>query len=97
MPQIRADGLDIEYETFGRASDPAVLLIMGFAAQLTLWPEAMCEGLAREGFYVIRFDNRDIGKSTHLSHLGAPNVTLHLYHMNLQLFCFLPLLLPIIC
>jgi pimeloyl-ACP methyl ester carboxylesterase len=74
MPQIRANGLDIEYETFGRASDPAVLLIMGFAAHLTLWPQAMCEGLAREGFYVIRFDNRDIGKSSHLSHLGAPNV-----------------------
>jgi pimeloyl-ACP methyl ester carboxylesterase len=74
MPQIRANGLDIEYETFGRAGDPAVLLIMGFAAQLILWPEAMCEGLAQKGFYVIRFDNRDIGKSTHLSHLGAPNV-----------------------
>ncbi len=74
MPQARANGIDIEYETFGRRTDPAVLLIMGFSAQMTMWPVALCEGLAARGFYVIRFDNRDIGKSTHLAHLGAPNV-----------------------
>jgi len=73
MPQVRANGIDIEYETFGRRSDPALLLIMGFSAQLTMWPAALCEGLAARGFYVIRFDNRDIGKSTHLAHLGVPN------------------------
>ena len=38
-----------------------------------MWPEALCEGLAAKGFRVIRFDNRDIGLSTHLSHLGAPD------------------------
>ncbi|MGN6516696.1 MAG: alpha/beta fold hydrolase [Rhizomicrobium sp.] len=74
MPQARANGIDLEYETFGRAADPAILLIMGFSAQLTMWPTALCEGLARRGFRVIRFDNRDVGKSTHLSHLGAPNI-----------------------
>lgn len=74
MPQTKANGIDIEYETFGRKSDPALLLIMGFSAQLTMWPVALCEGLAARGFYVIRFDNRDVGKSTHLSHLGAPNI-----------------------
>lgn len=74
MPQIRANGIDIEYETFGRKTDPALLLIMGFSAQLTMWPVALCEGLAARGFFVIRFDNRDVGKSTHLSHLGAPNI-----------------------
>lgn len=74
MPQARANGLDIEYESFGRESDPAVLLIMGFSAQLTMWPLQFCEGLVARGFRVIRFDNRDIGKSTHLTHLGAPNV-----------------------
>ena len=46
MPQIRANGIDIEYESFGRESEPAILLIMGFSAQLTLWPVALCEGLA---------------------------------------------------
>ncbi|HEY5336906.1 MAG TPA: alpha/beta hydrolase [Rhizomicrobium sp.] len=74
MPQVKANGITIEYESFGRESDPVILLIMGFAAQLTLWPTALCEGLAVKGFRVIRFDNRDIGKSTHLSQLGAPNV-----------------------
>ena len=74
MPQVKANGIDIEYESFGRDSDPALLLIMGFSAQMTMWPTALCEGLAAKGFRVIRFDNRDIGLSTHLSKLGAPNI-----------------------
>lgn len=74
MPQAPANGIDLEYESFGRAGDPAILLIMGFSAQMTMWPSALCEGLSRRGFRVIRFDNRDVGKSTHLSHLGAPNI-----------------------
>lgn len=74
MPQIKANGLSFEYESFGRKSDPALLLIMGFSAQLTMWPEALCEGLAGRGFRVIRFDNRDVGKSTHLDHLGRPDI-----------------------
>jgi pimeloyl-ACP methyl ester carboxylesterase len=73
MPQIRANGIDIEYQSFGRDSDPAILLIMGFAAQMTMWPAALCEQLAAKGFRVIRFDNRDIGLSTHLSRLPVPN------------------------
>ncbi len=75
MPQIRANGLDVEYESFGRAENPAILLIMGFAAQMTMWPEALCEGLADRGFRVIRFDNRDVGKTTHLAHFGMPNIS----------------------
>ncbi|MGN6149289.1 MAG: alpha/beta fold hydrolase [Rhizomicrobium sp.] len=74
MPQVKANGINIEYESFGRESDPALLLIMGFSAQMTMWPTALCEGLAAKGFRVIRFDNRDVGKSTHLSQLGAPNI-----------------------
>jgi len=73
MPQVRANGIDIEYESFGRESDPVILLIMGFAAQLIFWPDALCQGLAAKGFRVVRFDNRDIGKSTHLAHLPAPD------------------------
>jgi pimeloyl-ACP methyl ester carboxylesterase len=72
MPHVKANGIDIEYESFGRQGDPAVLLIMGLAAQLTIWPVTLCEGLAAKGFRVIRFDNRDIGKSTHLSDRPAP-------------------------
>jgi pimeloyl-ACP methyl ester carboxylesterase len=73
MSNIKANGLEFEYESFGRNGDPAILLIMGFGAQMTLWPTALCEGLAAKGYRVIRFDNRDIGLSTHLSHLGVPD------------------------
>ena len=74
MPQVRANGIDIEYESFGREGDPLILLIMGFAAQLIFWPESLCEGLAAKGFRVVRFDNRDIGKSTHLTDRAAPDI-----------------------
>ena len=74
MPQVRANGIDIEYENFGREGDPLILLIMGFAAQLLFWPESLCEGLAAKGFRVVRFDNRDIGRSTHLTDLGMPDI-----------------------
>jgi pimeloyl-ACP methyl ester carboxylesterase len=73
MPQVRANGMDIEFESFGRDRDPLILLIMGFAAQLIFWPEALAQGLAARGFHVVRFDNRDIGKSTHLADLPAPD------------------------
>jgi pimeloyl-ACP methyl ester carboxylesterase len=73
MPQVRANGIEIEYENFGRERDPLILLIMGFAAQLIFWPEALCQGLAARGFRVVRFDNRDVGKSTHLADLPAPD------------------------
>ncbi|MBU6299840.1 MAG: alpha/beta hydrolase, partial [Alphaproteobacteria bacterium] len=74
MPQVKVNGLAFEYESFGRKNDPAILLIMGFSAQMTMWPEALCEGLAGRSFRVIRFDNRDVGKSAHLDHLGRPDI-----------------------
>ena len=73
MPQAKANGIDIEYESFGRDGDPLILLIMGLAAQLIFWPESLCKGLAAKGFRVVRFDNRDIGKSTHLASLPTPD------------------------
>ena len=73
MPQVRSNGIEIEYESFGRERDPLILLIMGFAAQLIFWPEALCQGLAAKGFRVVRFDNRDVGKSTHLTGQTAPD------------------------
>jgi pimeloyl-ACP methyl ester carboxylesterase len=62
----------LAYETFGDGGDPPVLLIMGLATQMLGWPDAFCSGLADRGHYVIRFDNRDIGLSTHLE--DAPPV-----------------------
>lgn len=73
MPQVKANGLSFEYESFGRESDPTILLIMGFSAQMTLWPVALCEGLAARGYRVIRYDNRDIGLSEKLHHHGPAN------------------------
>lgn len=64
MARLRANGIEIEYEAAGDSNDPALLMVMGVGAQLTIWPRAMVEGLAGRGFYVIRFDNRDVGLST---------------------------------
>jgi pimeloyl-ACP methyl ester carboxylesterase len=54
----------LAYETFGDPADPAMLLIMGLGAQMIYWPTELCETLRDRGFYVIRFDNRDAGRST---------------------------------
>jgi pimeloyl-ACP methyl ester carboxylesterase len=58
-----SDDVELCYETFGDPSDPAMLLVMGLATQMVGWHEAFCEELAGRGFHVIRFDNRDIGRS----------------------------------
>ena len=74
MPQIKANGLSFEYESFGRKEDPTVLLVMGFAAQMTLWPLELCHGLVSRGYRVVRFDNRDVGLSEKLERFAPPNV-----------------------
>lgn len=71
LPDIRrgtapANGLELAYEDIGDPSHPPVLLIMGFSAQLTLWPDEFCAALVDGGYRVIRFDNRDIGLSSRL-------------------------------
>jgi pimeloyl-ACP methyl ester carboxylesterase len=53
-------------ETRGNPEGEPVIFIMGLGAQMTLWPEALLEHYVREGYRVIRFDNRDIGLSSHL-------------------------------
>jgi pimeloyl-ACP methyl ester carboxylesterase len=52
------------YERFGTDTDPPMLLIMGLATQMIAWPDEFCAQLAERGFHVVRFDNRDIGRST---------------------------------
>ena len=74
MARVKANGIEIEYETAGNRSDPALLLVMGLGAQLTIWPDTLFQGLAKQGFYVIRFDNRDIGLSTKFAAAGVPNI-----------------------
>ncbi len=70
----RANGLELAWDDFGDARAPALLLIQGLGLQLIAWPEEFCEQLAARGFHVIRFDNRDVGRSTHLAGAGDPNV-----------------------
>jgi pimeloyl-ACP methyl ester carboxylesterase len=70
----RVGALDLAYETFGDPGDPPVLLVMGLATQMIGWPDEFCRDLADRGLYVIRFDNRDIGLSTHLADAGAPDI-----------------------
>ncbi len=74
MPRARSNGIEVEYETFGRAEDPALLLVMGLGAQMILWHEEFCEALAARGLHVVRFDNRDVGRSTWLDDAGMPDV-----------------------
>jgi pimeloyl-ACP methyl ester carboxylesterase len=61
-----SDEIELCYETFGDPLKPTALLIMGLATQMIGWPEEFCEELAARGFYVVRFDNRDVGRSTHV-------------------------------
>jgi pimeloyl-ACP methyl ester carboxylesterase len=63
----RANGVDLCYEIFGEDDAEPMLLIMGLGAQMILWDDEFCRELASRGFRVIRFDNRDIGKSSKLT------------------------------
>jgi pimeloyl-ACP methyl ester carboxylesterase len=66
--------VDIAYERFGEPELPPVLLVMGLGTQMLGWPDGFCVALAARGVHVIRFDNRDIGLSTHLTDAPAPDV-----------------------
>lgn len=74
MAQIEANGINLEYEDHGNPSDPPMLLIMGFGAQLTLWPIELVEALVGHSFRVIRYDNRDIGLSQKFDGVKAPGL-----------------------
>src|SRR3954470_4618128 len=74
IQRAQVGDLEIAYETFGDAGDPPILLVMGLATQMIGWPDWFCAGLADRGYFVVRFDNRDIGLSTHLDSAGAPDI-----------------------
>jgi pimeloyl-ACP methyl ester carboxylesterase len=67
---------DVElcYEQFGQRDRPTVLLVMGLGTQMIGWHADFCGELADRGFHVIRYDNRDVGRSTHLSDRPAPKM-----------------------
>jgi pimeloyl-ACP methyl ester carboxylesterase len=74
MPRIAANGIEVEYDTAGSPGDPALLLVTGLSAQLIEWPEDFVRQIAEHGFRVIRFDNRDAGKSSWLDELPVPGI-----------------------
>ncbi|MGB0387202.1 MAG: alpha/beta fold hydrolase [Ardenticatenaceae bacterium] len=69
----QANGVELVYDSFGEPSAPPLLLVMGLGAQMIVWDEGFCEELAAQGYWVIRFDNRDIGLSTRFTEAGVPN------------------------
>jgi pimeloyl-ACP methyl ester carboxylesterase len=75
VPELRkvpANGIEIAYETFGERDALPMLLVMGLGTQMVAWPDQLCQDLADRGHYVVRFDNRDVGASTHLHGVQAP-------------------------
>ncbi len=73
MAKVKANNIEIEYETFGDPSSKPLLLVMGLGDQMIGWEEEFCEKLVEKGFYVIRFDNRDVGLSTKFEEAGVPH------------------------
>ncbi len=66
--------VELYYETFGNPGDPVLLLVNGLGSQCINFKEEFCEQFAAQGFSVVRFDNRDVGLSSHLA--DAPDYTL---------------------
>jgi len=64
MPKAPANGLELEYDTFGDPGAPPLVLIMGLGTQMIAWPVPFCQAIAEAGYHVIRYDNRDCGLST---------------------------------
>ena len=75
MPNVKVNGIQIEYDTIGNPSSPPLLLIMGLGGQLIHWGEDFCRQLADRGLFIIRFDNRDTGLSTRFEAAGLPDMS----------------------
>ena len=74
MPKANVNNIEIEYETIGDPTSKPLLLIAGLGSQLLAWSDEICENLAKVGFFVIRFDNRDVGLSTKFEDAGIPDM-----------------------
>jgi pimeloyl-ACP methyl ester carboxylesterase len=74
MPRAQVNGLELEYESFGEPASTPLLLVMGLSYQMIEWDDAVCQLIADRGFWVTRFDNRDVGLSSKLDHLGIPDL-----------------------
>jgi pimeloyl-ACP methyl ester carboxylesterase len=72
VPTADVNGLTLDYATRGREGDPVILLVMGLTAQRIAWPPELVDALVAEGFRVVTFDNRDVGRSTRLDDHPVP-------------------------
>ncbi|UCG01862.1 MAG: alpha/beta hydrolase [Candidatus Heimdallarchaeota archaeon] len=71
---VKINGIEITYDTFGDPQAAPMLLIMGLSTQMIMWDEAFCKAIASNGYWVIRFDNRDVGLSTKFDNAGIPDL-----------------------
>jgi pimeloyl-ACP methyl ester carboxylesterase len=71
---VRSNGVELRAQAFGDPRDPALLMIMGATGSMRRWPDEFCIRLAEAGRFVIRYDNRDTGRSTTFP-IGAPGYT----------------------
>lgn len=72
--RLKCNGIELNYDSFGDPNHPPILLIMGLATQMIYWQEEFCQMLVTQGFWVIRFDNRDVGKSSWLDNQAKPSL-----------------------
>lgn len=90
MPILKRNNIVICYEAFGNANNPCVILITGITGQLIDWPSEIIQGLVNKGFYVIAFDNRDVGLSSYYDHLATPTLIEALAVIQQQSAAFQP-------
>ncbi len=74
MPRANANGIEIEYETYGDREGRPLVLLRGLSTQLIHWDPDLCRGLADRGHYLVIFDNRDVGKTTWFDEAGIPDL-----------------------
>jgi pimeloyl-ACP methyl ester carboxylesterase len=74
MPKAKANNIEIVFDTFGDPSSEPLLLIMGLGAQMIRWVPELCNEFVKRGFYVIRYDNRDVGLSSKFEDAGVPDI-----------------------
>ena len=87
----KSNGIELCYDTVGDPKLPPIVLIMGMGAQMIAWDDEFCAELAAHGYYVIRFDNRDAGLSTHLESADVPDISAALLAARLlfDLICWI--------
>ena len=72
--RARNGDIELAYERVGPDTGEPLLMIMGLGMQMLFWHDDLCAEFVRAGFSPARFDNRDVGASTHLTHRGAPSL-----------------------